>query len=178
MHTKKHTIDKRTLIRGFTLIETFVAITILVTAVAGPLTIASKGLQSAILARDQLTASFLGQEGIEFVRQWRDSNKLQGLSWLAGLSACTNQTCTIDSTYQRSPAIATCALSGCEALRFNEASSLYTYNIGDTATQFVRSVTITPAANGHEATITSTIAWTTGVFTRQAAFSEVISDWQ
>lgn len=178
MSKKTPTTQTRLFSRGFTLIETFVAITILVTAVAGPLTIASKGLQSAILARDQLTASFLGQEGIEYIREKRDNNKLQGLSWLAGLDACIDQECTVDATEQQSPAINTCAPGGCDAIRFNDESSLYTYSLGDPETQFVRSVTIAPAANGYEATIISTIEWTTGVFTRQAVFSEVITDWQ
>ena len=57
---------------GFTLIESLVAITILVTAILGPMTIAATGISSAIYARDQETAFFLAQEGLEYVRNVRD----------------------------------------------------------------------------------------------------------
>jgi len=58
--------------RGFTLIETMVAVSILSLAVAGPLVTASRAIVAAQTARDQLTASYLAQEGIEYVRALRD----------------------------------------------------------------------------------------------------------
>src|SRR3989344_5315664 len=87
---------KPKLVSGFTLIETLVAVTVLVAAIAGPLTIASRGLASANLARDQLIANFLAQEAIEFVRNTRDENVLRGSDWLAGLGSCSAQGCEID----------------------------------------------------------------------------------
>jgi len=167
---------------GFTLIETFVAITILITAIAGPLTIAAKGLQSAILARDQLTSSFLGQEGLEYIRQKRDTSSLQGgdwASWLSSMGSCVNQFCTVDATEQSSPSLNVCPVGGCPNLRYDTASDLFSYSLGDTLTNFKRSVTIVPNTNNNtEATITSTVLWTTGTFTRQASFSMTLSDWQ
>ncbi len=58
--------------RAFTLIETMIAVAILSLAVAGPLTTASRAIVAAQTARDQLTASYLAQEGIEYVRALRD----------------------------------------------------------------------------------------------------------
>ena len=58
---------------GFTLIETLVAVAIIMLAIAGPLVSANRALVSAYIARDQLTASYLGQEGVEYVRRMRDS---------------------------------------------------------------------------------------------------------
>jgi prepilin-type N-terminal cleavage/methylation domain-containing protein len=58
--------------RAFTLIETMVAVTILTLAIAGPLFTASRAIVAAQNARDQLTASYLAQEGIEYVRMMRD----------------------------------------------------------------------------------------------------------
>lgn len=58
--------------KGFTLIETMVAVTILTLAIAGPLYSASRAILAAQIARDQLVASYLAQEGIEYVRVMRD----------------------------------------------------------------------------------------------------------
>lgn len=62
--------------KGFTLIETLVAISVLVVAIAAPLSLASQSLFSAYYAKDQLIASHLAQEAIEIVRQKRDHNLL------------------------------------------------------------------------------------------------------
>lgn len=59
--------------RGFTLVETMVAITVLTVAVAGPLVTANRAIVAAYTARDQLIASYLAQEGLEYVRAMRDN---------------------------------------------------------------------------------------------------------
>ncbi|MEK7101886.1 MAG: prepilin-type N-terminal cleavage/methylation domain-containing protein [Patescibacteria group bacterium] len=63
--------------KGFTLIETMVAITILTFAIAGPMFTASRSIIAAQTARDQLTAMYLAQEGIEYVRMMRDNAYLE-----------------------------------------------------------------------------------------------------
>src|SRR3989344_7940392 len=62
--------------RGFTLIETMIAVTILAFAVAGPLYTANRVVVAAQTARSQLTASYLAQEGIEYMRSMRDKEYL------------------------------------------------------------------------------------------------------
>lgn len=58
--------------RGFTLIEAMVAIAIIALAIVGPMYTANSSIVAAELANDQLTASYLAQEGIEYVRTMRD----------------------------------------------------------------------------------------------------------
>lgn len=62
--------------RGFTLIETLVAISLLMLAVIEPMTLTLQSLKVAYYARDQITASHLAQEAIEAVRSVRDAHML------------------------------------------------------------------------------------------------------
>ena len=55
---------KQKIARGFTLIETLIAVLILTTAIAGPLTIASKGLTATLVAKDQISAFYLAQDAV------------------------------------------------------------------------------------------------------------------
>lgn len=66
----------REAVRGFTLVETMVAITIVTLAITAALFSANSSLVAANIARDQLTASYLAQEGIEKVRLQRDNQYL------------------------------------------------------------------------------------------------------
>lgn len=59
--------------RGFTLIETFVAITVLMIAVLGPMTLLSKALQDSAYIRDEIIATFLAQEGVELMMHNRNN---------------------------------------------------------------------------------------------------------
>lgn len=61
---------------GFTLIETLVAISILLLVVIGPITVAQRGIKSAYYANEQVTAVFLAQEAVEAIRELRDTNAL------------------------------------------------------------------------------------------------------
>ncbi len=73
-NTRQTTNYKLQTNKGFTLIETLVAISLLVIAVSSPLSLAARSLFSAHYAKDQLVASHLAQEAIEIVRQKRDQN--------------------------------------------------------------------------------------------------------
>lgn len=88
----KHTKRKR----GFSVIEAFVGISILLVGIVGPLTLVHTNLQSARFSRDQVTSIYLAQDAIETVRQMRDNNFLSGGSWLDGLGSCIPGPCAID----------------------------------------------------------------------------------
>lgn len=76
LQNKKNGFTPPTKLAGFTMVETLVAISILLVVIIGPMTIAQKGIQNAYFARDQLTAVFLAQEAIEAVRELRDNQGL------------------------------------------------------------------------------------------------------
>ena len=72
-------LKKRTATRsgeGFTLVESLVAIAIVALAISGPLWAAGNSLRVAQVAQDQLTASSLSQEAVEYVRAVRDDDYL------------------------------------------------------------------------------------------------------
>ena len=63
-------------LKGFTLVETLVAISVLLLVIIGPMTVAQKGIQNAYFANERATAVFLAQEAIEEVREYRDAEAL------------------------------------------------------------------------------------------------------
>lgn len=65
-----------TMHKGFTLVEALIAVTIIIAAVVGPLTSASRAVVAAQGAGLQLVASQLAQEGVEYVRAMRDHEYL------------------------------------------------------------------------------------------------------
>lgn len=63
---------------GFSLVETLVAITILLVVIVGPMTIISSSANSTSFASEQVVAFFLAQEGAELAQKARDDIVLQG----------------------------------------------------------------------------------------------------
>ena len=62
--------------KGYSLVEVLVAVSILMIAIVGPLTIAAKSIQSSQYARQQITAYFLAQEGVSLVQIIRNNESL------------------------------------------------------------------------------------------------------
>lgn len=173
---------------GFTLVEAMVAISILSMAVTGPLLIAQKGIGSAIYARDQITAFYLAQEAVEYIRNIRDTNRIQGLWWLrqfCGESSCTavNGTYKIDTTYANfnqaadgtpnANAIAQC-VGACPVLQFDTTNKLYGYGTSggpSVPTIFTRTITINNTSKPDEAAVSVSISWHTNLFAPLRTFS-------
>src|SRR5690349_5431770 len=82
---------------GFTLIETLIAISVLMMAFTGPVAIATKALVAAIYSKNEIVAIYLAEEGIEVIRNMRDNNVLSNQSWTTGFGACSIA-CSVDAT--------------------------------------------------------------------------------
>lgn len=159
---------------GFTLIETLVAITVLLLAVTGPLTIAARSLSSANFSQDQIAAFYLGQEGIEAVRNIRDKNAIVGQSWLTGLENCrSGSSCTIDSTDN---SVSLCS-GACPKIKYNSSSGLYGYNAVWSDSKFTRTIRISETSST-EAVITVVISWQSGTLSKQFTIDENVLNWQ
>ena len=162
---------------GFTLIETLVAISVLVVAVTGPLTLASQSLFAAVYAKDQTTAFYLAQEAVEMVRNKRDNNLLKSLDgqtvdWLAGIPLETSFQVDIPND-----TITECGGSCLDAkLRHN--GTFYNTQSGDIS-RFGRNVVVTRNAElVDEAIITVNVVWQTGAYKERAIFLQTrIYNW-
>jgi len=185
-------------IKGFSLIETLIAIVILVSAIVGPLTLAQRSIRSAVYARDQITASFLAEEGVEFIRMYRDGNKLGNKNWLNGFSDCfvtSDRICYVDATRSDNTRnyIQQCnernGLYGsvCPVISFKSDNGWYGYpqrgESGWTDTRFVREIAITTIPRGNntndkEAKVEVTVKWKTGDLpNRSVVVRDYIYDW-
>jgi prepilin-type N-terminal cleavage/methylation domain-containing protein len=162
--------------RGFTLIETLVAISILLLAVAAPLTLGSQGLTTSRIARDQVIGTYLIQEGIEYIRNVRDTNRLSGQSWLSNLDMCTSGTCQIDVPAND---VTDCS-RGCAPISFNNTTGLYGYTTGKRweTTKFTREISVEETVGDAEARIVVSITWKDGLITRTISADEYVFNWE
>ena len=64
--------------KGFTLLETLVAIFILTLSMTGPVYIASVGFRNTIDSRDNISAQYLAEEVIEVIKNKRDNLSMSG----------------------------------------------------------------------------------------------------
>ena len=73
---------------GFTLIEVLVAVFIIGAGLAGSLSLISQNVFFIQVNSSQLIATYLAQEGVEIVKNIRDTNFLKGENWDSGLVSC------------------------------------------------------------------------------------------
>ncbi|OGG47249.1 hypothetical protein A2671_02220 [Candidatus Kaiserbacteria bacterium RIFCSPHIGHO2_01_FULL_49_13] len=171
--------------RGFSLLETIVAIAVLSLAVAGPLSVVSNALKSAIYAKAEISAIHLAQEGIEVVRNLRDTNVLSGAPWLNLIdpSPCTSIGCDI----QINPSTGAYTLRACAALsnescELNYDSVLGLYNHeGQSATNkpspFARTIRIRHL-NDIESAVEVSVTWRTSIVTQTFTVRDNLLNWQ
>lgn len=170
--------------RGFTLVETLVAVAILILAVAGPLVVVGRSLQGHNNAINQTTAEYLAQEAIEIVRNRRDQNlislsehssaPLWSPPWFCSLLPSWHPLCqpppSLSSTGWLDGFPSSCSSSCLVQAMGNTFPSgdsdtllhlndgVYGYS-GGTATTFRRTVTITGTGNPNERLVEVTITW-------------------
>lgn len=156
--------------KGFTIIELVITIFILSFAVVGIFAAFSVMATLTYDATDRLTAAYLGQEGIEIVRNIRDTNwlgmdALSGGSWTDGLTSSAvnnNINCDTSSPCQADYLSTQMAYMGDVYLRIN-SDGFYNYTDG-TATKFKRDITITPLTDfgekaDHIIKVTVKVSW-------------------
>ena len=181
---------------GFTLVETMLAVSLLCVAVTAPMLLTTQALSSAYYARDEVTAYYLAQEGIEGVHSIRDSRILSialnndtsadlfgPLNSFAGGTAFYIDLTDISGG---TPGVHQCPSGGCPALTTN--GTLYGYTSGSTwtTTNFVRTMYVCymqtdatcSAAPSNQVRVTATVTWKTASYDQRSfTLSENLYRW-
>lgn len=179
--------------KGFTLIETMVAVTILIFAMAGPLFTASRAIIATQTSRDQLVALYLAQEGIEYVRAVRDNNYLAAYhaggetvssdawtAFLAAISKCDatppnppTQACTLDPISGLS--LTSCVVgSTCAPLQVS--GGIYRQQSGS-FTPFTRTIQVVDVSASEEKVV-ATVTWSFHTMSYTVTVSDHLTSWK
>ena len=188
--------------RGFTIMETLVAIFILLISITGPMVFSQNGLRAAFQSRDQITAFYLAQDAIEFIKNRRDHNVLEpnsvGFGWLDGLEDCIAEDlgdfgCTINTSLVDGNIVACNGFGsdpGClgnnedgsqdNKLRINSDGYFINTLAGSVEeSTFARNIYIRETEAGREAEIVVKVRWTSHdtIGVRDVTVVEYIYNW-
>lgn len=185
--------------QGFTLVETLVSISIFTMSILGLLSVLSSGITSTSYAKNKIIAGYLAQEGIEYLRNMRDTFVLyditsgqNGWNGASGfITKLTNASCyaangcyfgdlgSADYSNLSQPMknLSMTACGGnCPVLTYNNTSGKYSYDVSGTNTSFIRKIQVS-TISANEIKISSTVYWTQGSGTYNITFSENLYNW-
>lgn len=170
--------------KGFTIVETLVAIAILMIAIAGPLTIANQALGVAVGARNQMIAANLAQETVEYVKNVKDNNLASGNFWLAFIPDCTVASpCGASPIEGGDPTAILASIKFCSVLNLCKLSAGdqgYVYNASYSYTPFSRNFYLTSSlgdpSRQKEVMLTVVVSWNNGPIPNQIQIQELLTN--
>jgi type II secretory pathway pseudopilin PulG len=186
--------------KAFTVVEALVAIAILLVVITAAFSMAQASLQSSIYAKQRITAYYLAQEAIEYIRNFRDNNGLQALfdrqaeiHWLTGYGNWdNNDPCSLDSTTHEcridvmdmlygGQAPAQCG-GGCGEMFVDLDTGLMQYTItneGAISSGYSREIKLSSVqGNPYEVLVTVNIYWNQGSVPKSLTVQDTITNWQ
>ena len=134
--------------KGFTLIELLITISVVSVGIAGAFIAVQQGISSIEYCNSRFTAALLAQEGVEVIKNIRDTNILDGSLWDDGLSNGDYQVQYIF------PFIA----SYTDKYLIKDPDNFYNYISGDD-TKFKRKIKIISTADPDHKELEITVSW-------------------
>ncbi|MBP6925825.1 MAG: prepilin-type N-terminal cleavage/methylation domain-containing protein [Candidatus Pacebacteria bacterium] len=168
-------------VSGFTLIEALVAIFIFSLALVSLITITSRGVTGIAQARDQVTAQFLAQEGIEMARNTRDTHFVQFLNntppvtWYTDLSVCTqNNPCFVDLNGDNYEVIS----GSSYGLAIAQPPQVDRYEATSSSdVKFTRQIYYVGTMSADEIQVHSVVTWNNGALQREIHLVTTLTNW-
>lgn len=178
--------------KGFTLVETLVAILILSLTVGALLTLAASGFFTIRYAKNDIVANNLLQESLEFIRNNRDTTAQQGRTWsdwkASFPAACFEpEGCSVNVyASQATDRVFVCANTPCYLSYFPDngfygyaGDNIFGSSMSGQETSFVRTITMreTTTTTDPEMIVTATMSWMNGLNTKKITQSIILSRW-
>lgn len=160
--------------KGFTLLEVIIAIFIITVGVVGTISLIVQTLSGTAIASQRLIAAYLAQEGIEIIRNIRDTNWLEGGDnpWNEGLTGCSNG-CIAD---YKTPTQLDPPLPAYNGQYLNiDTNGFYSY-FGGTPTKFQRKITISSETD--VLTVKVSVIWREKGKTHSISLEEKLYNWR
>ena len=146
--------------KGYLLIESMVAITVVVVGLLGIFALLSRSLSLNRVINDRYVASYLAAEGIEIIKNLIDNNVLAGDAWNRNLNEGNYQ---FDYLITALPA--SCGSVCNKFFYWDLTQKIYSLNPTGLKTNFIRAVFIKPVADQsglvQSLQVNSTVDWTT-----------------
>lgn len=191
---------------GFTLVEALTAIFVLTFVVVGLMTVVSDSLFATKYARDEITANFLLQETIDFVRNDRDTSVFLNTSsdintawdsFYAKYEAvgCNNTStgCTLNANVSSGSNIFSCTVDACRYLyledpegdKDNSNNSFYitrdhpSWTSAKPRTNFRRTLKVVKqGVDNNQLVVTAKVYWKNGNLNKSRTLTTTLSKWQ
>ena len=183
--------------KGFSLVETLVALFVFSVAIMATMTVMSQGISNITNAKNKITASFLAQEGIEFIKNMKDSFSLEedkSLGWNKFISAINNSSCDTDGCYVLTDeytfnmsnyplkrdfnSLVNQCQNNCSIVYFKEVGVYFASvdSIGSDMTSFSRKIYF-QELDDNNLKIISEVSYTQGGKTNAVSFTDYLTNW-
>jgi len=149
----------KTMKKGFTILEVIVAIFVIITGIVGVMALVTQTIGSVSVSSQKLTAAYLVQEGVEIVRNIRDTNWLEGMNWDDGLGVGDWEgDYSDDDLTLCSSTPFDCPSLGLPLRPLRIDGNFYNYTSG-TTTPFFRRITIFDNVANQEFKVNVSVSW-------------------
>lgn len=161
--------------KGMTFLELMIAIFVLIVGISGTVGLIQRTISSASMAASQLKGAYLAQEGIEVVRNIRDSSWVRDADWLENIDA--NCSCC-EVTYDHDGNTGMTLCSGGEPRQLTYFNGFYGYSTDPSAEESVFSRRIRTSMAADHLRVEATIFWLERGDVRNVTVVENLYDWR